>query len=82
MLDMLGRGYIRAGIWLKCKVEDIKEGEVGVSGIVAAIVLVVITLILVGFFWKKIAKLVGEWFGKMNTESQGINNTQIPNASN
>ena len=77
MLDMLGRGYIRASIWLKCKVEEIKETEIGVSGIVAAIVLVLITLVLVGIFWKQIAKLVEGWFSKIKTEGEGIDGTKI-----
>jgi archaeal flagellin N-terminal-like domain len=70
MLDMLGRGYIRASIWLKCKVEEIKETEIGVSGIVAAIVLVAITLILVGIFWDKISGIVKTWFGQIESNSK------------
>ena len=77
MLDMLGRGYIRASIWLKCKVEEIKETEIGVSGIVAAIVLVAITLILVAAFWKQIGSLINKWFSNISTEGGKIT-SKIP----
>lgn len=69
MLDKLGSAYLRSKIWLKCKVEDFKENEMGVSGIVATIVLVAITLILVGIFWDKISGIVKTWFGQITDNS-------------
>lgn len=79
MLDMLGRGYIRASIWFKCKVEEIKETEIGVSGIVAAIVLVAITLILVAAFWGKISTIVGEWFKTIGDKGKLSSTIPEPN---
>lgn len=76
MLDMLGRGYIRASIWLKCKVQDIKETEVGISGIVAAVVLVLIAIGLGAIFWDKIKELV-EGIFKNATENKDSLNTKI-----
>lgn len=73
MLDMLGRGYIRASIWLKCKVQDIKETEVGISGIVAAVVLVLIAIGLGAIFWDRIKALVGEIFDNATQNKDSLN---------
>ncbi len=73
MLDMLGRGYIRASIWLKCKAEEIKETELGISGIVAAVVLVLIAIGLGAIFWDQIKELVKKIFDNATTNSEGLN---------
>ena len=72
MLNMLGRGYIRTSIWLKHKADELKESELGVSGIVVAIVLVLIAILLAAIFWGNIKELVNGLFKKINTESNAI----------
>lgn len=72
MLDTLNKAYIIASIWTKCKIEEFKENEMGVSGVVAAVVLVLIAMLLVGIFWEKIKSIVTGWLGTIETESGKI----------
>lgn len=73
MLDILGRGYIRVGIWLKCKAEEIKETELGISGMVAAVVLVLIAIGLGAIFWDKIKELVKGIFDDATKNKNSLN---------
>ena len=72
MLDTLNKAYIMASIWIKCKIEEFKENEMGVSGVVAAVILVLIAILLAVLFWEKIKGLVGTWLGNIETESGKI----------
>ena len=72
MLNMLGRGYIRTSIWIKHKADELKESELGVSGIVAAIVLVLIAILLAAIFWNNIKTLVTDLFKKITEKSNAI----------
>ena len=72
MLDTLNKAYIMTSIWIKCKIEEFKENEMGVSGVVAAVVLVLIAMLLVGMFWEKIKSIVTGWLGTIETESGKI----------
>lgn len=72
MLNTLNRSYIMATIWLKCKLDELKENELGISGVVAAVVLVLIAMLLVALFWEKIKEIVTTWLGTIETESGKI----------
>lgn len=72
MLNTLNRSYIMATIWLKCKLDELKENELGISGVVAAVVLVLIAMLLVALFWEKLNKIVTGWLGTIETESGKI----------
>lgn len=72
MLNTLNRSYIMATIWLKCKLDELKENELGISGVVAAVVLVLIAMLLVALFWEKISGIVKTWLGTIETESGKI----------
>ena len=72
MLNTLNRSYIMATIWLKCKLDELKENELGISGVVAAVVLVLIAILLVVLFWEKISGIVKTWLGTIETESGKI----------
>lgn len=72
MLNKLNRSYIMATIWLKCKLDELKENELGISGVVAAVVLVLIAMLLVALFWEKISGIVGNWLNNIETESGKI----------
>lgn len=62
MLDKLGSAYLRSKIWLKCKVEDFKEEEKGVSGIVATVILVLVAVLLAIAFKNQVGEFVkGLW---------------------
>lgn len=72
MLNTLNRSYIMATIWLKCKLDELKENELGISGVVAAVVLVLIAMLLVALFWEKLKEIVTGWLGTIETESGKI----------
>ena len=72
MLNILGKGYIKASIWLKCKVEAIKENEYGVSGIIAAVVLVLIAILLGAIFWDKVKALLTDIWNRIMPEVDNI----------
>lgn len=72
MLNMLGKGYIKASVWLKCQLEAIKENEYGVSGIIAAVVLVLIAILLAGIFWEKIKAFLDELWAKLTPAADKI----------
>lgn len=72
MLNTLNRSYIMATIWLKCKLDELKENELGISGVVAAVVLVLIAMLLVVLFWEKLKEIVTGWLGTIETESGKI----------
>lgn len=74
-MSMLDRGYITAKNWMARKKEQFMADERGVSGIVAAIVLLVIAVVLAAVFWDKISTLVSGLWSKF--ESDGIDPSKI-----
>ena len=53
--------------------ERMKE-ETGVSGMVAAVILVLIAVVIASVFWERISTILNRWFGTIDTESGGIGN--------
>ena len=72
MLNTLNRNYIMATIWFKCKFDELNKNELGISGVVAAVVLVLIAMLLVVLFWEKLKELVTGWLSTIETESGKI----------
>lgn len=71
MLDKLGSAYLRSKIWLKCKVEDFKEEEKGVSGIVATVILVLVAVLLAITFKSQVGEFVkGLWESITNKKTE------------
>jgi len=68
IMDILNRAWIvmqiKASI-AKEKVTDFLKAQKGVSNVVAAILILLIVVILVGVFWDKLSKYVSDLFGKI-----------------
>lgn len=68
MKKMINKGIIMAQLKAQRFVQDLREDNRGVSGIVAAVILVLIALLLAALFWDKLQ----QWF---NSTWSHITNT-------
>lgn len=73
MLNYLSKMYFASKTWLDIKaqefVERFKEDECGVSGFVAAIILVLFAVLLAAFFWDEISGLVSRLWAQITQNS-------------
>lgn len=68
-MNVFDKCYIGMKNWILREKESFLSDERGVSGMVAAIILLMVTLILAAVFWEKINGMVGTWWDKI-TENQ------------
>lgn len=68
-MNIFDRGYIRAKIWVSNLKDDFKKDERGVSGIVAAVILVLLAVLLAVFFWNNISTFVSDMWDKIDTKA-------------
>lgn len=69
MMDFLDWQYIKLKTTITQFIEDLKANEYGVSGIVAAVILVLVAVALAAIFWENIHELVTDWFSKISKDS-------------
>lgn len=73
MLHAIDSLYIMARIRMKNFVQTIREDETGVSGIVATVLLVLVTVLLAAMFWDKISQWFDDTWDKI-TDNDTIGN--------
>lgn len=69
-MNWLSNSYLRSKIWLKAKYEDFKENEMGVSGIVATIILVIVVIGLGVLFRTQITTFITNLFTKATKDAK------------
>lgn len=62
MLSFLDSQYFKWKYRISQFLDDLKNDEYGISGIVAAIILLLIAVVLAMSFWDKISNMVTTWF--------------------
>ena len=70
MFKVLDRGFIRTQLWLADLKESFQSDERGVSGIVAALILVLLAILLAVFFWKQISELAKNLWGQISGKAK------------
>lgn len=71
-MNFIDRGLIRFQLWADRAKEDFFSDERGISGIVAAIILLLIAIAIAAIFWDKISQLVNDWWTKINGDSDAL----------
>lgn len=72
MLDVLDTMLFYVKFKVMNFVEEIKEGETGVSAFVATILLILIVVLLCALFWEKISEWFNDIWGKITAGSDSI----------
>lgn len=72
MLSYLDHAIIRSKMWFENLKDEFLADERGVSGIVAAIILLLIAVVLAAVFWEKINTMVQGWWNTIDSSSQKL----------
>lgn len=72
MLHAIDSLYIMARIRMKNFVQTIREDETGVSGIVATVMLILVTVLLAAVFWNKMQVWFDEMWKNITGKAGGI----------
>ena len=72
MLSYLDQAIIRSKVWFENLREEFRSDERGVSGIVAAIILLLIAIVLAAVFWENINTMVQGWWSTIDSSSQKL----------
>lgn len=78
-MNFIDRGLIRFQLWADRAKEDFFSDERGISGIVAAIILLLIAIVLAAFFWDEISKMVKGWWGQITQNNTKLQDMKVPN---
>ena len=68
-MNIFDRGFIRAKIWASNLKNDFKKDERGVSGVVAAVLLVLLAVFLAAIFCDKLKIFFNSLWGQVTSES-------------
>lgn len=73
-MNIMDKGYIYVTSWLRQAKEEFMSDERGVSGIVAAVILVLIAVVLAAVFWTNINEMVTGWWSTITEKGSTIGN--------
>lgn len=72
MIELLDNLYFKAKAHFTCFVNGFKKDEMGVSSIVATILLILVVVLLVSIFWKYIKEWLEQMWTKITTQADTI----------